>query len=72
VLVDYVYPGSFGQRLGLEPGMRILAVNGREIHSAAEYDQASALLGGNLRLLVQRSGMTYPEMIEYIDPRNRR
>lgn len=70
VRIEYSYFNSLGERLGLQPGTRILSVNGREIHSAADYDQASALLGGNLRLLVQRRHMDYPEMIEYRDPRN--
>jgi S1-C subfamily serine protease len=72
VRVESVYPWSFGERLGLQPGMAILKVNGREIHSAADYDQASSLLGGNLRLLVRRAGMDYPEMIEYFEPRAHR
>ncbi len=70
VRVEYTYFNSLGERLGLQPGTRILKVNGRDIHSAADYDQASTLLGGNLRLLVQRLHMDYPEMIEYRDPRN--
>jgi hypothetical protein len=70
VYVDFIYPGSLGQRLGLQPETRIIKVNGHAIHSAADYDRASSLLGGNLRLLVQRPGLDYPEMLEYVDPRN--
>jgi hypothetical protein len=70
VYVEYVYPGSLAERIGLQPLTRILEVNGEEIHSAADYDRASQLLGGNLRLLVRRYRMQYPEMLEYWDPRN--
>jgi hypothetical protein len=70
VRVEFTYPNSLGERLGLQPGTRILKVNGRDIHSAADYDRASRLLGGNLRLLIQRFRLDYPEMIEYHDPRN--
>jgi hypothetical protein len=72
VRVDFAFPGSLGERLGLQPEMRILRVNGVEIHSAADYDQASSRLGGNLRLLIQRPGMDYPELILFEDPRNTR
>jgi hypothetical protein len=70
VYVEFVYPGSLGERIGLQPLTRILKVNGEEVHSAADYDRASQLLGGNLRLLVRRYRMDYPEMLEYRDPRN--
>jgi S1-C subfamily serine protease len=72
VFVEFVYPGSLGERIGLQPATRILKVNGEEIHSAADYDRASQRLGGNLRLLVQRYRMDYPEMLKYEDPRNAR
>lgn len=72
VFVEYIYLDSLAQRIGLQPGTRILEVNGEEIHSAADYDRASQQLGGNLRILVRRFGLDYPEMIEYRDPRNRR
>jgi membrane-associated protease RseP (regulator of RpoE activity) len=72
VRVETVYPGSLGERLGLARGAIILKVNGQEIHSAADYDRASALRGGNLRLLVQNPGLDYPEMIEYQHPASRR
>jgi len=72
VYVDAVYPGTLGERIGLQPGMRILKVNGEEIRSAADYDRASTLLGGGLRLLVQRRGLDYPEMLQFQDPRNPR
>jgi hypothetical protein len=65
VIVEYVYPGSFGERIGLTRFMKILEVNGTPIHSAADYDKASRLLGGRLRLLVQQRGLDYPEMIQY-------
>ncbi len=71
VYVGLVYPDSLAERLGLQPEMRILKVNGEAIHSAADYDRASGLLGGNLRLLVQRRGLDYPELFQYQDPRNR-
>jgi len=71
VLVEFVYPGSLGERIGLQPGTRILKVNGREIHSSADYDRASQQLGGNLRLLVRRFRLDFPEMLEFQDPRNR-
>jgi len=69
VYVEAVLPGTLGERIGLQPGMRILKVNGEEIHSAADYDRASMLLGGGLRLLVQRRGLDYPEMLQFQDPR---
>jgi hypothetical protein len=72
VYIDAVYPGTLGERIGLQPGMRILKVNGDEIHSAADYDRASGLLGGGLRLLVQRRGLDYPEMLVFQDPRSPR
>jgi S1-C subfamily serine protease len=65
VIVEYVYPRSFGERIGLTRFMKILEVNGTPIHSAADYDKASRLLGGRLRLLVQQRGLDYPEMIQY-------
>ena len=69
VYVEAVLPGTLGERIGLQPGTRILKVNGEEIHSAADYDRASMLLGGGLRLLVQRRGLDYPEMLQFQDPR---
>jgi hypothetical protein len=71
VYVGLIYAGSLAERIGLQPEMRILKVNGEEINSAADYDRASRLLGGNLRLMIQRRGLDYPEMIQYQDPRNR-
>jgi hypothetical protein len=72
VFVDSVPPGTLGERIGLQPGMRILKVNGEEIRTAADYDRASTLLGGGLRLLVQRRGLDYPELLVFRDPRNPR
>jgi hypothetical protein len=71
VYVGLIYAGSLAERIGLQPEMRILKVNGEEIHSAADYDRASGLLGRNLRLLVQRRGLDYPELVQFMDPRNR-
>ncbi len=65
VYAEIIYVDTLGQRIGLQPGTQIIRVNGQEIHSAADYDRASALLGGHLRLVVQRPGLDYPELIEY-------
>ena len=72
IYVESVPPGTLGERIGLQPGMRILKVNGEEIRNAADYDRASTLLGGGLRLLVQRRGLDYPELLVFRDPRNPR
>jgi len=72
VRVEFVFPDSLGQRLGLAPGTVILKVNGQPIHSAADYDRASQLLGGDLRLVVQQFSTDYPELIEFHHPRNQR
>ena len=72
VRVEFAYPDSLGERIGLLPGIAILEVNGEAVHSAADYDRESQLLGGDLRLLVRQFGLDYPEMLEYRDPRNAR
>ena len=52
-VITKVLRGSLAEAKGLRVGDRILRVNGFEIHSLEDYQQAAATGGGRLELLIQ-------------------
>eukprot|EP01062_Namystynia_karyoxenos_P031829 TRINITY_DN2357_c5_g1_i1.p1 TRINITY_DN2357_c5_g1~~TRINITY_DN2357_c5_g1_i1.p1 ORF type:complete len:495 (+),score=132.89 TRINITY_DN2357_c5_g1_i1:85-1485(+) len=56
-VVGMVDPGSPAERAGLPEGVRIVAVDGRRVHSPDEVVTAFAAGGTEVRLLVERSAV---------------
>ena len=59
VVVTAVIPGSPGAEAGIEPGDRILSIDGRAVRDALSFSRvvAHAPVGGELTLRIERRGM---------------
>lgn len=53
-----ISPGSAAQRMGIEPGDRMLSVNGQPLTAASDLSEALAATNGALEIDIRRGGQT--------------
>ena len=69
LIVTGVFPGYEADAMGVQPGDRLVAINGRRLRNMWEYSafSASTSVGEERRWLLERSGVPGHEALERCD-----